>query len=486
MPLSRAQLRIALPVIILLCQIFACPADASSDDEPLKSLIESVTTDAVALDSITRQILKKEIELDSLNQKFRLHTALTTKWRQRRVFLYSETNSCLTLSSLIEAVPQRYKIINAKNDATSAKIRKKARGKFACATELQLTGQCLSLGGDVFEMGLNYYNYRKLKGAGFDPKSYRVEAEILESEIDSLISERKKMLTETANLTGADLKAAQLEGQLIDDYRNIVLTTYADYHSATNRFWVLQNTSFLVDMAKNGSGAAGNIIGLTGNHLKHPRMQGGSGVMSLISGVIVLATPAVGRITSNVSAVAARRLVSKKMQNVETIDAAALEKHRRDFLSLVAESSGSKRKETTTANPRGYLEIASARINVFAREEKMLYDIEKGVARDRKLAHDNLVENIVFAGVVAPPRMTNGITQIIGGWRYYSDHTNANRLYLAGNTAYMAATGFNIFETARIELNAEIRFHDQAKNHNSTRDRIGARLKTLDEMKSAI
>jgi hypothetical protein len=484
MPLSRARLRIILIVIILLCQFFASRADAYSDNEPLKSQIQSVTTETVALDAITRQILKKEIELDTLNQKFRLHTALTAKWRQRRLFLYSEANSGLTLASMLEGVPLRYKIFTAKTNAQSTALRKKDRGKFACATELQLTGQSLSLTGDVFELGLNYYNYLKLKNKGFDPKSYRVEAEILENEIDKLIAQRKNMLTATANLTGADLKAAQLEGQLIDDYRNVDLTTYANYHSATNRFWVLQNTSFLVDMAKNGSGLAGNIISLTGNHFKRPRMQGGSGVMSIISGVIVLATPAVGRITSNVSAVAARRLVSKKMQNLEEIDAAALDKHRHQFLTLIAENSNNQSKDSTAS--AGYLQVASARLNVFAKEEKMLYDIEKGVAADRRTAHENLVENIAFAAAVAPPRIANGITQTIGGWRYYKDHTNAQRLYFAGNTAYLAATGVNILETARIEFNAEQRFHSQAVNHNSNRERIGARIKTLDEMKSSI
>jgi hypothetical protein len=426
---------------------------------------------AAQLNELTKKILEKEIELERLNTRFRIETTLISPWQQRRVFVYGETNASCSEAGIITALPVRYRLAHFKNGKVSAELKSKLRG----AADVQLVGQMFNAAGDIFELGLNFKHYLGLRERGFNPQAYRNRIRDLHAEVDTLMEQRSHGLKK-AQLSPEDLKVAQAEGQLLHSLRDLSLLEYARSHAAARSLWAYQNTAFLVDFAKNTTGASANIITLAADHLHHPHWGGATGLMQTVSGFLTLVTPVVGRVTGNMSGLAARRVSSTELTNVSVRSVDVYAKERLRFLSVTSATAGSS----------PYLLAARQRASFYEQEENILRSMHSLLQKQRKDAHGALVENVVFASVVAPPRITNGILGMIAGWHYYNRTDRANKLYAAGNTAYLVGNSFNMFETARVLESAELSEHRLKKAGMLPRQQFNTRLQTLDAMEKGL
>jgi hypothetical protein len=186
--------------------------------------------------------------------------------------------------------------------------------------------------------------------------------------------------------------------------------------------------------------------------------------------------PVVGRVTGNISGSAARRLVSKELVNVNvrTSDVFVSDRKRLAALQESASKAG--------VNAPGL----THRMSLYAEQEKLMDNMNTYFRNERKRAHNSLVENVTFASLVGPPRISNGITQIIGGWKYYNDNAGRERMYLAGNISYAYGTAINMLETARVQASEELRQYRLGKKHMKTKQRFQARLEALDRLESTV
>jgi hypothetical protein len=466
------------------------------------------------LDDIDDQILAKTIEVEQLNVHFRMETGLVSKWRQRRLYLYGETNACLTEASLLEQLPIRYQLSQPVHLPPSAVLLspdartrlqrtltrtrdRKNRGRFAFANEEQMTGNCIGIAGDTYEFALNFMNYLRLRKQGYNPSAYHKRMTVLSTELDQLFEERNRRLANTdrsnTDRSANELALATAEGKLLKDIRDCGLSEYKEFHAATKNFWVLQNMAFALDFCKNASSGTGNLVGIVGNHWRRPRFQGGAGVFAIISGALVFVTPIVGRVTGNVSGVAARRLVSSELVNVDEIHTERFEADRKQ-LAVLAQAAAGGAASGSSDMPEGVQTNANARSNtrlharlaVYEQEQQLLTKMESYFKAQRKRARGTLVENIAFASIVAPARVSSGITSVIGGWRYWQDPNVRNGQFAAGTTAYAAGTGINILETGRLAVTSELNNAKASRKHALPRQVLTDRLNRLDEMDKLI
>jgi hypothetical protein len=465
--------------------------------------------DTTQLDDLDDQILAKAIEVERLNVHFRMETGLVSKWRQRRLYLYGETNACLTEASLLEQLPIRYQLSQPVHLPPSAVLlsanartrlqrtltrarNQKNRGRFAFANEEQLTGNCIGIAGDTYEFSLNFINYLRLRKQGFNPSAYHQRMSVLSTELDHLLEERNRRLANTER-SADQLALATAEGKLLKDIRDCGLSEYKEFHAATKNFWVLQNMAFALDFCKNATSGTGNLVGIVGNHWRRPRFQGGVGVFAIISGAIVFVTPVVGRVTGNLSGVAARRLVSSELLNVDEIHAERFESDRKELAVLAQAAAGVAasgsldlpERVQTNANTRSNTRL-HARLAVYEQEQQLLTKMESYFKAQRKRARGSLVENIAFASIVAPARVSSGITSVTGGWRYWQDSNVRNGQFAAGTTAYAAGTGINILETGRLAVTSELNNAKASRKHALPRQVLADRLNRLDEMDKLI
>lgn len=293
--------------------------DSNRNSEP----IQTTPVGGEVVEKLTKQVLAKELQLERLNTVFRQQTTQTSNWRQRRMFAYGEGNACMTLSGLLLALPAQYQVaaektIKTKNSTVKPHSTPSQRNNLRAGVRMSLIANSYNTGGDLLELGLNFINYCSLRKKGLVPSIYRANVHKLHNEIDNLIKERRVALASVANFSGEDKTTAKVEGKLLDDLRDLYLLEYMDYHSGCKRFWFVQNIAYLTDIAKNVTGGAGNIIALQAYHLHHPNLFGGAGLLTLISGAIILVVPLVGRVTGNISGLAARRTVSQEVADVHT------------------------------------------------------------------------------------------------------------------------------------------------------------------------
>jgi hypothetical protein len=483
---------------------------------------------SAAVESLTRQILQRQLELQKLNTQFRIETALVSRWRQRRVFLYGETSAVTTETSLIAMISARQQLLRSlkaargfpkvlanpvetddtpdsnnatKPTKTAPRTGGRVHGRLAAANELQLAGTTVSATGDLFELGLNFAHYFQIRNHNFAPDQYRRRVHSIALELDSLILQRQQAITQRNQKelsSHAEHNAAALpanreaqfaiqqnpdrdrleacEGKMLSDLRDLAMVDYLEYHAATERFWVLQNTAFLLDFAKQSVSITGNIVSAYGNHWRRPRFTGTVGVTSIVAGVMVMLQPVVGRVSGNLSGSAARRLVSKELVNVNARTSDVFEADRKRLVALQERAS---RAGVASSG-------LTQRMPLYAEQEKLMRDMNGYFKNERKRAHNTLVENVTFASIVGPPRIANGITGVIGGYRYFNDQAGRERMFLGSNIGYACGTGLNILETARVQANEELRRYRLGKMHMTTKERFQARLQALDKLKSTV
>jgi hypothetical protein len=484
------------------------------------------TNDPVEL--LTNQILQRQLELQKLNTQFRIETALVSRWRQRRVFLYAETGAVTTGTSLISMISARQQLLRSlkaargfpkvpndpvetddtpdSNNITTAtksapRTGGRVHGRMAAANELQLAGTTVTATGDLIELGLNFVHYCQIRHRNFAPGQYRQRVHKIALELDSLILQRQKAIAQrnqrehsshaepdaSAQLNNQQAQFAiqqnperdgleACEGKMLSDLRDLAMVDYLEYHAATERFWVLQNTAFLLDFAKQSVTISGNIVSAYGNHWRRPRFTGTVGVTSVVAGAMVMLQPVVGRVSGNLSGSAARRLVSKELVNVNARTSDVFEADRKRLVTLQERASSAG--------------IASSgltqRMPLYAEQEKLMREMNGYFKNERKRAHGTLVENVTFASIVGPTRISNGMTGVIGGYRYFNDPAGRERMFLGSNIGYMFGTGLNILETARVQANEELRQHRAGKMHMRADQRFQARLQALDRLESAV
>ena len=506
--------------------IVACSSSepAFAENVPSPSLMQAQAVQQQSssdrIEELTRQILKEELELQKVNTQFRLETALTSRWRQRRVFLYGETNATCSEISLIEQVSSRLQLLRSRraarghpnepvetddepdsnntsqvsssttgstttssNNASSSsnstappKTGGRVHGRLQAATETQMIGQSVSACGDVFELGLNFLHYQQIKKRGFSPALYRQRVHAIALRLDSLLNERDRALANEIDATPATVQLQGQESKMLKDLRDLSMIDYREYHAATKRFWALQNTAFMLDFSRNCVGITGNLISLTGSHYRHPRYAGTGGLCTAITGSLVMLQPIVGRVSGNISGTAARKLVSKELTNINTKSSAVFAADRKKLAAICQQGGAS---ETACAGIIG-------RLPLYSEQQRLMDDMNSYFASERRRAHNTLIENIAFASAVGPPRAASGVTGIVGGWRYYQDTDAKERLYLAGNIAYLAGTSVNVVETARVQASEELRQYKLGKKHMRTGTRLKARVAALEKLQTSL
>ena len=272
------------------------PADLSIDHKNIDTPVSGPPVAPLEIEKLTREILRKELQLERLNTVFRQQTTQTSNWRQRRMFAYGESNSALTLTGLLLALPAQYEVAEEKTITVKKKTTKphsspSQRNNLRAGARMSLIGNSINAGGDLFELSLNYLNYRHLRNKGLVPSIYRQNVHRLHSEIDNLIDKRHVALASVTNFSTEDATTVEAEGKLLNDLRDLYLLEYIDYHSGCKKFWFVQNVAYLTDLAKNMTGGAANILSLEAYHTHRPNLFGTAGLMTIISGELFYWSP---------------------------------------------------------------------------------------------------------------------------------------------------------------------------------------------------
>jgi hypothetical protein len=433
--------------------LFAATGISESADKPVLNSLQKAS-----LDASNRDILKILVSMQRLNTVFRMASTKQPKWRQARQTTYVETNACSTLYGTIDSMRLNY--ANIDNPALAYTITKTREANGSVLTtvttkvddlhkiraalsqsvqEPQVVGNCVNLCGDVFELGANAVRWRQLRSAGLDSSSYRKRVVALRIELEKAFDKRQLLQKELPQ-ESQDAIISEDESRLQADLRDLLLHEYAQYHASSSKLHWFQNAAYMLDFAKNSTGAIGGIVSIEGSHLGRPRWTGGAAIFTTISGTLTLMIPFAGRVAGNWASTVDRHVVSKdygKLVAKRTRDISEDQAKLAQAMKLLpADSPGTR---GTSLRAFGYEEIAH---NMRDHEENLNRLIERG----KKVT----IENFIYGGIVGSTKVSLGVCGILAGYRYYTSPWLASRLQAAGNTSYTAGTGFAALENIRV------------------------------------
>lgn len=524
------------------------PAEADT----LSGTLVAQTVRRRDVEGINDRILRTLIQMQRLNTRFRLESTSQPKMRQWRQSAYVLSNASCAIGGTVDAMRLHYPNIHRpatifeidKQVTASGQTREVLVSKVAAARRIrpalnqgiqepQLVGNCINACGDVFELGANAIRYRQMKDEGYDPQTYRTRLLALGEELDAEMAQRAEM--EKGLKPGSiELDVSIAEGQVQRDLRDLLLEEYSHYHSSATKLFVFQNAAYLLDFAKNTTGAAASIISMEGSHINHPRMSGGAGVFTTVSGALILMIPAAGRVAGNWASTVDRHILSRDYGVTMAQSTADAFRDRAKLVHAIYQTTSIE--ESNLLAPKGTVPVlpaptspappvsasaaqnsggplnsdpnvpqtqrplapitaekladASLHWNTRVYAYGQLCDIMRGHEQNIKRltlrAKHATRENIIYGSTLGSTKVALGVCGILSGWRYYNKPWIASRLQAAGNTAYASGSAFAVLENSRILYTQQRAKHQMIEQQMLPEQLYRARLAKLDEVEKRI
>ena len=480
------------------------------------------------IDSISKQILRKEIELLKLNTRYRIESTKVGKLKPWRLFAYSLSGNTLIEVGISHIAYARWKYWQRPGLATKAFLRK--------GPQCLLIGHSIIVGGVMIESVLDAINDHKQAKKGFDRKTCRQRVATLKGEIEELIRKRDGSI-QSGSIDSGQVAVLNLEGKVLSDVKDCAVEEFSKLAIRERKIKTARNTANLFTFAQ---ASTGGFIGSLGNLLavsnRKPRLALPAGVGFAVSGAFIVLTPPASKIMSIIAAKAEKKKESRFL-GVDPKSAGTFDADRASLAAALASTSGSstvdgiKRRleiyelQNTIMDKQVLMAKAEAKANNREFVEKM---ISNTIAGGTKISWGT---NLIVAGSdfsnTAPGRtptlpvtlktgqtlrnLPSGLTQTVkvGGKTTYIVPTKQvlvpvyttyrvpirpmktpaqlfSRRVAQGATSNIAGPAVGVLDALQSRVRGELRDRNAKKAGTAPGQILAARLKTLEEMESKL
>jgi hypothetical protein len=439
------------------------------------------------IDALTKRILSKEIELERLNAYYRVKSTRQDRFRTWRTWAFAQQNAWLTGSGLYTGVIERLQNIQNNPRYTSVKLtsgpdKGKRRvekqyvklGHVRVENSLtpQMIGQIINSADDGLELILNqWYDYQTHR-EGFGPKTARLLATKLEGEIDQMMDQREKLIGQ-ANFSPKETEILTVEGKVLKDMRDLSVKEFSDFWVGGKRLRTNQNVAFGMNFAKNTTGWLGVMLGEISQYRSQPKITGGNGVLTMISGCLIPLVPISGKYVGDLHASLARRSVQHYVGVPQVTDPAVFDADRLKLEGLLSDTS--------------VLGIAAAKNaqnkqEVYRAEGRILFAQKALAASEKKAAKSAFVQSVAVAGIVGGTKISLGVANQVIAWGKIHNSRMLDQLSLAGQLSYGTGSYIGALDGIRVRAQGVMKAHDQRRAGTSAGQVINQRLADLDSM----
>jgi hypothetical protein len=446
---------------------------------------------ASPIDALTKRILSKEIELERLNAYYRIKSTRQDRFRTWRTWAFAQQNAWLTGSGLFTGVVERLQniqnnpryeseeVTSGKDKGTRKEVKEYVKlGHVRVENGLapQMIGQIINSADDALEVLLNqYYDWQTHK-EGFGPHTARLLALKLEGEIDSLMDQRTKLIAQ-AGVGPQEAEILNVEGKVLKDMRDLGVKEFSDFWVGGKKLRTNQNVAFSMNFAKNTTGWLGVMLGIISQYKSEPKITGGNGVLTMISGCLIPLTPISGHYFADLHGSLARRSIRNVLGSPEVTDPATFDADRTQLEGLVSNSS--------------VLGIASAKNaqnkqEVYRCEGRILNAQKNLSAAEKKAAKSAFIQGVAVAGVVGGTKISLGIANQVIAWGYIHNSRMTDQLSLAGQLSYGTGSYIAGLDGIRVRAQGVMKAHRDKAAGTSAGQVINQRLADLDTMNKSV
>jgi hypothetical protein len=422
------------------------------------------------IEVLTKDILLKLIKLERFNLHYRLEVAKQGRWKGWRYFLSQEGNAAATEAGLIVGVAERMS-----NIKTPKLVRPNV---LQAGLAPQIAGQFTGAGGSALEFAINVFHMWQSNRQGFSSNAAKQYVLSLRQEIDKLLDERDALVKQSAQVSGfANLaKIAEREGCILRDIRDLTLMEFVTFHVGTRRFLAFQQSLYLFDIAKNTTGAVGNIAASAAIAKRNRKINAPAGICTTISGALIVAAPLLSRATGMAYGAYDKWRIKKCVTGCNLEALKKLDSDQTDLQRLCRAQAYQSDLSDSMVNR---LALYDDHRNTFLSQ---LQSSTKAVRAGNLAA----TENILTGTLVGGSKLANGICFTVAGYKYHNDVRMTNILIGTGGVSYMSGTAWSLVDNLRIQAKREWSDRKLRKNNMMPNQILQDRLKKLDEMESAL
>lgn len=432
---------------------------------------ETTTSDNTqSIDSLIKEILLNEIKLARFNLNYRLEAAKQGRFKGIRYFLMQEANSALTMSGLTVTVAERMAHIHGDEH------RHLHPGALRHANVLAGVGQILGASGSMFEFVTNGYHSYIAWRKGFSPAKGIKYVDHLVTEIDSQLVTMQS-LAEKENETGNKTSLVHLsEYKILVDIRDLLVNEFNSFHVSARRSLWTQQSFYILDTAKNVTGALGNLYGYKALARRHRIFNQPAGVLVTISGAFIIANPILSRLIGK----AAAKLDGYSLKR------SGLGKTNTSLAKLQLDNDelkdNCKKYKDSETNILSSLDRADLYESHEQRFTKQLDIANKEISRGNRVAVQNILSGLFIGGT----KLANGIMFIEAGYKYYNDPRMTNVMLGVGAIPYLAGSSYSVADNLRIQVMREIDTYRLKKKHELPGQLIHSQLNELDVLEKSV
>ncbi|MBU6455706.1 MAG: hypothetical protein KGS72_28305 [Cyanobacteria bacterium REEB67] len=446
-PFFRALSCLGLALLIQSLQIYDA---AALDDQPV-------------LTALNMQILHKELEIEQNNVTFLMKSHPEGRWKAWRFFAFQEAGTLVLDSGLVVGLTDREHQIKHHGRISGVLLEN--------ALVLQMVGQLVCAVGDVIELGLNARQSVMARHQGMDARTAKRRAIRLHNELLALLGKRRQLLGGPNGLTPIQVRVAEAETRVLDDEERLLWLQCSRTLIDARRLVVSENSFYVLDIAKNLSGAAGNLVGIESTHLGQPHVNLHANVLTTVSGGLIMANPILSRLVGR----AAGRSYSDKLDHRYKGEMA------RAVEALNVDTAALKKIGVTNAAPDDQKNRQLfTRVELYAKNQEnasRYIDAQKLLDKKGNNAALGRIAVGLFAGAT---KVSSGICGIIA-----ADGLSANSgapLLLGGTASYTVGASVIALDNINLNVKRERRVQREAREGTSTQAVLAKRLAALEEI----
>lgn len=460
---------VSLLLCLLLQNSFVMPAHAALDE----------------VEELNRQILLKEIELERFSINFRKYNNIQGRWRGWRYFAFQEANAGMTAAGLTKQLVDRQRVIENANIfqvSNSGKVSYVSNGVDRVSQEkglvLQMLGQTIGAIGSGIELGINIHHGRAAHKKGYGAKESISFVLALRDDIRALFAKRASAI-EAAHLEGRDLAIAQAEENVLRDITDMGLQEYSDYHLAAKKFRAFQDSLYIFDIAKNTTGAVGNLVNIVQTHERRPHLSGGAGVLTLTSGALIMFTPLLAQGVGKVVAASHKRALRPVVAGISPHTVDELEVHRRQLNTLLSGVPGAA--DSSTCSSKSVALLSAYDLEASQRRKQFAL-----ATREIRAGTRSATENTRTGLFVGSTKVALGVTNIVAGWHLTHHPHKINSLIQGGTIAYASGAYFAVGENLRLRIVDEVNRKKLGARFELPAQVLSEKIKALDQLETQL
>lgn len=432
----------------------------------VKSSIAAEGESQERYETLSKEVILNEIALAKYNLKFRLNSAKQGRWKGTRYFLFNEANATLGTAGLIVPVAERL------GHSHGTGYQRLHRAALMHGNVLGGVGQIIGGAGSALEFSVNSYHYLQADLNGFSPGEGLAYVIKKVNEIDSALSACRAYVREEQNVSSVERTIRLAELDVLEDVKKLLAAEFVGFHRATYRTLSTQQSFYLLDIARNTTGALANLYGYKALRQQHRIFNQPAGLLNIISGAFIVVDPIVSRYLG---------LMAYKLDGL-FLKRKGLT-HKGDLeMKLAADFNILKEHCQSCAEPSSAAILAARRLGIYAdhveRFDAKLKARQKEIDAGNKVAAENIGSGI-FIGAT---KIGNGVPFSLAGFKYYESPRRTNNLLGAGATVGLVGSSYAMLQNLRLQAMREIRTHKLAKNQQLPAQLIEKQIEDLDDL----